>query len=198
MHDLQLVVLESPPRKSVSPRVNTDVRLPLANLLLANDKSKTFLPGDEGGALIIDRLQTYTGFKLVFCNEKWFYYDGSVWGVDVNGRLASQICRVELNKISKAYKKETEKEKEKKKEAASDADGKSSQAEEEKKFTKEKLVNFNFNAKMSQIMTTLKGYCLETAFEESLNTNRDALPLQNGVILLKSGILVPHHPKVGI
>ncbi|GAQ89357.1 hypothetical protein KFL_005140020 [Klebsormidium nitens] len=150
---------------------------------------------DEGGALIIDRLQTYTGFKLVFCNEKWFCYDGSVWAVDVNGRLASQICRGELNKISKAYKMEMETKKQEKKKIASDADGKSSQAEEEKKSTKEKLANLNFNAKMSQIMTTLKGYCLEPACEEALNTNRDALPLQNGVVLLKSGILVPHHPK---
>ncbi|GAQ92791.1 hypothetical protein KFL_011390020, partial [Klebsormidium nitens] len=141
--------------------------------------------GDEGGALIIDRLQTYAGRNLVFCNEKWFYWNGSVWVVDVAGRIASQICRGELNKISKAYKKET----------ASDAEGEGSQAEEEKKSRKEKLVNFNFNAKMSQIMTTLKGYCQEPAFEDALNTNRDALPLQNGVILLQSGILMAHHPK---
>ncbi|GAQ86268.1 hypothetical protein KFL_002790160 [Klebsormidium nitens] len=143
------------------------------------------LAGDEGGALIIDRLQTYAGRNLVFCNEKWFYYNGSIWVVDVAGRVASQICRGELNKISKAYKKET----------ASEAEGGGSQAEEEKRPRKEKLVNFNFNAKMSQIMTTLKGYCLEPAFEEALNTNRDALPLQNGVVLLESGILVAHHPK---
>jgi phage/plasmid-associated DNA primase len=50
---------------------------------------------------------------------------------------------------------------------------------------------------MSNIMTTLKGYCPDSGFEELLNTNRDALPLVNGVILLQSGELVPHHPKVG-
>jgi hypothetical protein len=45
-------------------------------------------------------------------------------------------------------------------------------------------------------MTTLKGYCLDSKFEELLNTNRDALPLVNGVILLQTAALVPHHPKV--
>jgi hypothetical protein len=32
--------------------------------------------------------------------------------------------------------------------------------------------------------------------EELLNTDRDALLLMNGVILLQSAELVPHHPKV--
>lgn len=32
----------------------------------------TIFAGDEGGAQIIDCLQTFTGRKLVFSNEKWY------------------------------------------------------------------------------------------------------------------------------
>jgi hypothetical protein len=52
-------------------------------------------------------METYVGRKLVFSNEKWFYYNGSVWMVDLHGRVANNVCRKELNKISAAYQKET-------------------------------------------------------------------------------------------
>lgn len=145
--------------------------------------------GDEGGAQIIDRLQTYVGRNLVFSNEKWYFYNGTVWTVDQNGRVASQVCRRELNKISAAYQKETGA-------AVEQNEGEDDDEERPRRKKAEKLVNFNFNAKMSNIMTTLKGYCLDPGFETLLNINRDALPLVNGVILLQSGVLVPHHPKV--
>ncbi len=155
-----------------------------------------FCAGDEGGARVIDRLQTYTGHKLVFSNEKWYYWNGSVWMVDPNGRVASQVCRRELNKISVAYQNETGAAIEHN-ESEDEDDGEERPRGRRGKQKKEKLVNFNFNAKMSNIMTTLKGYCLDSRFEELLNSNRDALPLVNGVILLQSAALVPHHPKVG-
>ncbi|GAQ91327.1 hypothetical protein KFL_007660010, partial [Klebsormidium nitens] len=148
--------------------------------------------GDEGGAQIIDRLQTYTGHKLVFCNEKWYYWNGSMWVVDVGGRLASKVCRGELNKVSAAYRKETAAELDQEEGESKEEDGGD---RPQQKGQEEKLVNFNFNAKMSQIMTTLKGYCLEPGFEDALNKDKDALPVQNGVILLQTGTLVAHHPK---
>ncbi|GAQ90828.1 hypothetical protein KFL_006900030 [Klebsormidium nitens] len=70
-------------------------RLPFPNL--------SIFSGDEGGAQITDRLQIYTGHKLVFSNEKWYIWTGSVWRVDPSGREASNVCCGELNKISAAY-----------------------------------------------------------------------------------------------
>jgi hypothetical protein len=116
--------------------------------------------------------------------------------VDPHGRVVSKVCRKELNKISAAYQKETGAGVEQN-ESEDEDDGEERPEGRRGKQKKEKLVNFNFTAKMSNIMTTLKGYCLDSRFEELLNTNRDALPLVNGVILLQSGELVPHHPKVG-
>ncbi|GAQ86625.1 hypothetical protein KFL_003010010 [Klebsormidium nitens] len=149
--------------------------------------------GDEGGAQIIDRLQTYTGHKLVYSNEKWYYWTGSVWMADPGGREAQKVCRGELNKISAAYQKETGAAIEQ--DESEEDDGSEERTPKRKKKKTEKLTNFSWNARMSNIMTTLKGYCLDAGFEKLLNSNRDALPLLNGVILLPSAELVPHHPK---
>lgn len=113
--------------------------------------------------------------------------------VDPNGRVASQVCCRELNKISAAYRKETGAVVE---QNESEDEDDVEERPRQKRRKEEKLVNFNFNARMSNIMTTLKGYRLDSKFEELLNTNRDALPLVNGVILLQTAALVPHHPKV--
>jgi hypothetical protein len=118
-----------------------------------------FHAGDEGGVQVIDRLQTYVGRKLVFSNEKWYYWNGSVWMVDPHGRVVSKVCRRELNKISTAYQAETGAAAEQN-ESDDEGDGEERPRGQREKQKKEKLVNFNFNAKMSNIMTTLKGYCL--------------------------------------
>jgi hypothetical protein len=87
--------------------------------------------------------------------------------VDPNGRVVSQVCRRELNKISAAYQKETGAAVEQN-ESEDEGDGEERPRGPRGKKKKEKLVNFNFNAKMSNIMTTLKGYCLDSRFEELL------------------------------
>jgi hypothetical protein len=124
-----------------------------------------FYVGDEGGAQVINRLQTYVGRKLVFSNEKWYYWNGSVWMVDPHGRVVSKVCRRELNKISAAYQAETGAAAEQN-ESEDEGDGEERPRGQRGKQKKEKLVNFTFNAKMSNIMTTLKGYCLDSGFED--------------------------------
>jgi hypothetical protein len=59
-----------------------------------------------------------------------------------------------------------------------------------------KIVNFNFNAKMSNVLTTCKDLFFNAGFEGKLDFNRDFRAAQNGVIDLKTGGFQPHHPRV--
>lgn len=78
---------------------------------------------------------------------------------DPSGREAQKLCRGKLNKISAAYQKETGAAVEQ--DESEDDDGNEERPPKKKKKKKtEKLVNFNWNTRMSNIMTTLKGYCL--------------------------------------
>jgi hypothetical protein len=105
--------------------------------------------------------------------------------------LAFCACREELTKIQAAYNKEM-RARRKIVQAARTASNKPSL----KKQKLEKQCNFDSNAKMCNIMTTCREYFYDSSFEGKLNCNKDVLPAANGVIHLRSGLIVPHHPKV--
>lgn len=67
---------------------------------------------------------------------------------------------------------------------------------EKKKGKKEKLVNVYFNAKMSNIVSTCKEYFFQANFQALLDVQKDFRAAANGVIDLRSGKLLPHHPRV--
>ncbi|GAQ92762.1 hypothetical protein KFL_011260020 [Klebsormidium nitens] len=60
---------------------------------------------------------------------------------------------------------------------------------------KEKLVNVNFNAKMSNVVSTCKEYFFQADFQALLDVQKDFRAVANGVIDLRSGQLLLHHPR---
>jgi phage/plasmid-associated DNA primase len=65
-----------------------------------------------------------------------------------------------------------------------------------KRGENEKLVNVNFNAKMSNVVSTCKEYLFQADFQALLDVQKDFRAAANGVIDLRSGELLPHHPRV--
>lgn len=65
-----------------------------------------------------------------------------------------------------------------------------------KRGEKEKLVNMNFNAKMSNVVSTRKEYLFQADFQALLDVQKDFRAAANSVIDLRSGELLPHHPRV--
>ncbi|GAQ92972.1 hypothetical protein KFL_012300015 [Klebsormidium nitens] len=159
--------------------------------------------GDVGGATIIERIYLRKGLKFVFTPNGWFYWNGIIWVADEGGSHILRIMREELVKVEKGYLAER----------GSNLEARSDEASMESddesltdsgtagtggsgKKKEPKIVNFNFNAKMSNVLTTCKDLFFNAGFEGKLDFNRDFRAAQNGVIDLKTGGL-PAPPPAG-
>jgi hypothetical protein len=153
-----------------------------------------------GGATIIERIYLRKGVKFVFTPNGWFYWNGIIWVADEGGSHILRIMREELVKVEKGYLAERGSNlKARSDEASMESDDESlteSGTGGSAKKKEPKIVNFNFNAKMSNVLTTCKDLFFNAGFEGKLDFNRDFRAAQNGVIDLKTGGFQPHHPRV--
>jgi hypothetical protein len=161
------------------------------------------LAGDVGGATIIERIYLRKGLKFVFTPKGWFYWNGIIWVADEGGSHILRIMREELVKVEKAYLAERGSNLEARSDKASMesndeslTDSGTAGSGRSGKKKEPKIVNFNFNAKMSNVLTTCKDLFFNAGFEGKLDFNRDLRAAQNGVIDLKTGGFQPHHPRV--
>ncbi|GAQ92667.1 hypothetical protein KFL_010880030 [Klebsormidium nitens] len=150
--------------------------------------------GDVGGATIIERIYLRKGLKFVFTPNGWFYWNGIIWVADEGGSHILRIMREELVKVEKGYLAERGSNLEARSDEASmESDDESltdsgtAGTERNGKKKEPKIVNFNFNAKMSNVLTTCKDMFFNAGFEGKLDFNRDFRAAQNGVIDLKTG-----------
>jgi hypothetical protein len=126
-----------------------------------------------------------------------------------------RVLREELAKIQSAYIRHSCKAKERDGSDGSESGGDEDEAEDgvedaegdlptlsdmlgamSKRGEKEKLVNLNFNAKMSNVVSTCKDYFFQADFQALLDVQKDFRAVANGVIDLRSGELLSHHPRV--
>jgi hypothetical protein len=156
-----------------------------------------------GGATIIERIYLRKGLKFVFTPNGWFYWNGIIWVADEGGSHILRIMRKELVKVEKGYLAERGSNLEARSDEASMESDDESMTESgtagtgrSGKKKEPKIVNFNFNAKMSNVFTTCKDLFFNAGFEGKLDFNRDFRAAQNGVIDLKTGAFQPHHPRV--
>jgi hypothetical protein len=161
------------------------------------------LAGDVGGATIIERIYLRKGLKFVFTPNGWFYWNGIIWVADEGGGHILRIMREELVKVEKGYLAEGGLNLEARSDDASMESDDESLTDSgtagtggSRKKKEPKIVNFNFNAKMSNVLTTCKELFFNAGFEGKLDFNRDFRAAQNGVIDLKTGNFQPHHPRV--
>jgi hypothetical protein len=143
------------------------------------------------------------GSRFVFTPNGWFYWNGIIWVADEGGSHILRIMREELVKVEKGYLAERGSNLEARSDEASmESDDESltdsgtAGTERSGKKKEPKIVNFNFNAKMSNVLTTCKDLFFNAGFEGKLDFNRDFKSAQNGVIDLKTGAFQPHHPRV--
>ncbi|GAQ92400.1 hypothetical protein KFL_010060035 [Klebsormidium nitens] len=152
--------------------------------------------GDVGGAVILERLYVRTGLKFAFTSSGSYYWTGRSWAKDESGGRILRVLREELSKIEAEYIREA-------KEGGGggvsiavadgsrgDEDGgwgaiKSKPAgggKKRKTEREERLINVNFNAKMSNIIGTCKDYFYQPGFQSLLDVQKDFLAVANGVI----------------
>jgi hypothetical protein len=159
-----------------------------------------------GGATIIERIYLRKGLKFVFTPNGWFYWNGIIWVADEGGSHILRIMREELVKVEKGYLAERGSNLEARSDEASMESDDESLTDSgtagtggsagKRKEREPKIVNFNFNAKMSNVLTTCKDLFFNAGFEGKLDFNRDFRAAQNGVIDLRTGGFQPHHPRV--
>ena len=166
-----------------------------------------------GCAIILERLYFQTGLKFAFTPSGSYFWTGRCWAKDQSGGRIMRVLREELTKIQSAYVRDC-------KAGASPVEsidvfdglesiGTGSESEGEGEETappvaekeeggreKERLVNINFNAKMSNIVSTCKDYFFQADFQALLDVQKDFRAAANGVIDLRNGRLLPHHPRV--
>ncbi|GAQ92901.1 hypothetical protein KFL_011920010 [Klebsormidium nitens] len=165
--------------------------------------------GDVGGAIILERLYVRTGLKFAFCSSGSYYWTGRCWAKDESGGRILRVLREELSKIEAAYMREAglgvgggrspvladgpesdDENGEARKGAGASGDGKGA-----KKGKKEKLINVNFNSKMSNILSTCKDYFYQKDFQSLLDVQKDFRAAANAVVDLRTGELLAHHPR---
>ncbi|GAQ92893.1 hypothetical protein KFL_011850010 [Klebsormidium nitens] len=170
--------------------------------------------GDVGGAIILERLYVRTGLKFAFTSSGSYYWTGRCWAKDESGGRILRVLREELSNIEAAYMREAGQGEGGRRSIAmadgpaGDGDsglgvtggprisskpaggGKQPEVERE-----ERRINVNFNAKMSNIMGTCKEYFYQPGFQSLLDVQKDFLAVANGVIDLRTGELLLHHPR---
>jgi hypothetical protein len=132
-----------------------------------------------GGAIILERLYVWTGLKFAFTSSGSYYWTGRCWAKDESGGRILRVLREELSKIEAAYMREAGPGEGGKRSIAV-VDGPSGDEDsglgtkggpairskpagggkQPKVEREERLINVNFNSKMSNIMGTCKGILL--------------------------------------
>lgn len=154
--------------------------------------------GDEGGALILERIFSRTGMKIVCTTNGWFYWNGSCWQQDEPGEV-QRVCREILKKVETAFvEEETERLSKKEEQAGEGPSQDDGRRPRLRKKVLKGLANFRVNAKMANLMVTGRPYFYDSSFEALLNSKKDVLPAANGVIDLRTGALLAHHPRVSL
>jgi phage/plasmid-associated DNA primase len=148
--------------------------------------------GDLGGALILQRIYFRTGLKFVYTPGGWFYWEGRTWSKDESGGTVLEICREELLKVKEAFQRDAESQDSEEATEVGPGEG------ERKRKRAEQLSNFRFVAKMANVMGICKQKFLDSKFEGLVNSFKDILPVDNGVIDLRTGLLTPPHPRVSV
>jgi P4 family phage/plasmid primase-like protien len=148
--------------------------------------SQKFQEADRGGAELFAKMYAVSQ-RIVYCEREFWYWDGKLWAKDDEGKRIATVMSHQLQgaqmrftaRLSQAIHDETD----------------SEEREKLQKLAVEKPQNWTKATAVKQPLLFLKDCLSNIDFCRKLGSNPDVLCVDNGVILLPTGEIVPHHPK---
>jgi hypothetical protein len=151
-----------------------------------------------GGATIIERIYLRKGLKFVFTPNGRFYWNGIIWVADEGGSHILWIMREELVKVEKGYLAE------RRSNLKAQSDEASMESNDEcltdsgtagpggsGKKKEPKIVNFNFNAKMSNVLPLARTCSSTRASRGSWTSTGTSGLLRTGSLTSRPGPFSP-------
>ena len=148
--------------------------------------SQKFKEHDRGGAELFAKMYGFSQ-RIVYCEREFWYWNGKLWAADDEGKRVAIVMSHQLQgawirfaaRLSQAVHDESDPEERQRLVALSI----------------EKPVNWTKASAVKQPLIFLKDCLANAEFCKQLGSDPDVLCVDNGVISLKTGELMKHHPK---